>query len=55
MASGKWASSLPEAHAGLLGGLSQGSIFAAQHEFSSLRRLKVSGVIGRQSVSGSQY
>jgi hypothetical protein len=45
MASGKWAPSLPEAHAGLLGGFSQGSTFAAQHEFSSLRRLELGGVI----------
>ena len=54
IASGKWASSLPEAHAGLLGGFSQGSIFTAQHEFSSLRQLEVGGVIDRQLVSGSQ-
>src|SRR5688572_24783934 len=46
--------SLPEAHAGLLGGFSQGSIFTAQHEFSSLRQLEVGGVVDRQLVNGSQ-
>ena len=52
-ASGKWAS-LPEAHTGLLGGFSQGSILTAQHEFSSLGQLEVGGVIDRQLVNGSQ-
>ena len=40
-------SSLPQAHGGLLGGFSQRSVFAAQHEFSSLRQLEVGGVIHR--------
>ena len=51
--SGKVGLSLPEAHAGLLG-FSQGSIFTAQHEFSSLRQLEVGGVVDRQLVNGSQ-
>jgi hypothetical protein len=38
-------SSLPQAHAGLLGRFSQRSIFAAQHELSSLRQLEIGGVI----------
>ena len=49
-ACGACASSLPEAHAGLLGGFVQGSIFTAQHESSSLRQLEVGGVIDRQLV-----